>query len=158
MPRSAAGAVDDLHALLRAADLPPPYVLVGHSTGGLIVRLYASTFPDEVVGMVLVDAISEAMQRLLTPEQFAIYDQKVLVDAPPAIASYVDLEIIDFPAPLGRNANADSDAAADAAGGAVEDEPFPLPPGCPRKFPAVVEAAWTEGNAGWRCWCPTHAM
>jgi pimeloyl-ACP methyl ester carboxylesterase len=48
--------VDDLHTLLAAARLPPPYVLVGHSFGGLNARLYASQYPDEVVGMVLIDA------------------------------------------------------------------------------------------------------
>jgi pimeloyl-ACP methyl ester carboxylesterase len=49
----------DLHALLGAADIPGPYVLVGHSAGGMIVRLYASTYPDDVVGMVLLDTTHE---------------------------------------------------------------------------------------------------
>ena len=57
--RSAAELVADLHALLAAAAVPGPYVLVGHSVGGLIVRLYAATYPDEVAGMVLVDATHE---------------------------------------------------------------------------------------------------
>src|SRR5215212_5536927 len=57
--RSAANLVADLHALLAAAAVPGPYVLVGHSVGGLFVRLYASTYPDDVVGMVLVDATHE---------------------------------------------------------------------------------------------------
>jgi pimeloyl-ACP methyl ester carboxylesterase len=57
--RSAAELVADLHALLAAAAVPGPYVLVGHSVGGLLVRLYASTYPDEVIGMVLVDATHE---------------------------------------------------------------------------------------------------
>jgi pimeloyl-ACP methyl ester carboxylesterase len=61
--------------LLHAAHLPGPYVLVGHSYGGLIVRLYASTSPDEVAGLVLVDGSNEEhdplLQGSLTPEQFA---------------------------------------------------------------------------------------
>jgi pimeloyl-ACP methyl ester carboxylesterase len=57
--RSAAELVTDLHALLGAAAVPGPYVLVGHSVGGLLVRLYAATYPEEVVGMVLVDATHE---------------------------------------------------------------------------------------------------
>jgi D-alanyl-D-alanine carboxypeptidase len=57
--RSAAELVADLHALLSAADVPGPYVFVGHSVGGLVVRLYAATHPQEVVGMVLVDATHE---------------------------------------------------------------------------------------------------
>lgn len=45
-----------LHALLQAAQILPPYILVGHSMGGYDVRLYASLYPHEVAGMVLVDA------------------------------------------------------------------------------------------------------
>ena len=51
--------VDDLHRLLVAASIKPPYVLVGHSYGGMTVRLYADTYPSEVVGMVLVDPTVE---------------------------------------------------------------------------------------------------
>ena len=50
---------NDLHRLLRAAGERPPYVLVGHSYGGLNVRYFASKFPTEVVGMVLVDPSAE---------------------------------------------------------------------------------------------------
>jgi D-alanyl-D-alanine carboxypeptidase len=57
--RSGAELVADLHALLAAAAVPGPYVLVGHSVGGLLVRLYASTYPDDVAGLVLVDATHE---------------------------------------------------------------------------------------------------
>ncbi|HEY1577910.1 MAG TPA: alpha/beta hydrolase [Terracidiphilus sp.] len=45
----------ELHALLAAAKLPPPYILVGHSLGGAIVQLFAFTYPDEIAGLVLVD-------------------------------------------------------------------------------------------------------
>ena len=51
--------VDDLHRLLGAAAVKPPYVLVGHSYGGMSARLYASTYPSDVVGMVLVDPTVE---------------------------------------------------------------------------------------------------
>jgi pimeloyl-ACP methyl ester carboxylesterase len=50
---------DELHALLEAAGEPPPYVLVGHSFGGMVVRLYAAAYPQEVVGMVLEDSSQE---------------------------------------------------------------------------------------------------
>jgi pimeloyl-ACP methyl ester carboxylesterase len=53
---SAADAIKDLHALLRAAGEKPPYVLAGYSFGGLLSLLYAGTYPDEVDGIVLVDA------------------------------------------------------------------------------------------------------
>lgn len=50
---------EDLRRLLKAASVPPPYVLVGHSYGGLAVRLYASLHRSEVAGVVLVDATLE---------------------------------------------------------------------------------------------------
>lgn len=62
-------AVADLHALLTAAKVPGPFVLVGHSYGGLIVRLYASTYPREVVGLVLIDTVTEFLYDRLTPTQ-----------------------------------------------------------------------------------------
>jgi pimeloyl-ACP methyl ester carboxylesterase len=70
-PRTAPEVVADLHALLQAAEIPGPYVLAAHSLGGLFARLYASTYPDEVIGLVLVDAYSERLETLLPPERWA---------------------------------------------------------------------------------------
>ena len=53
---SAADAVADLRGLLQAAGEEPPYVLAGYSFGGLLSLLYAGTYPEEVDGIVLVDA------------------------------------------------------------------------------------------------------
>jgi pimeloyl-ACP methyl ester carboxylesterase len=58
-PGTSANAVDDLHRLLAAARIEPPYVLVGHSLGGMNMKLYAETYPAEVAGMVLVDPSHE---------------------------------------------------------------------------------------------------
>ena len=69
---TSADIVNDLHNLLINADINPPYVLVGHSLGGMNARLYASKYPNEVVGMVLVDSAHEdendRMLALLPPE------------------------------------------------------------------------------------------
>jgi pimeloyl-ACP methyl ester carboxylesterase len=54
-PRTSAGVVADLGRLLQAAAIRPPYVLVGHSFGGLNVRLFAADHPHQVSGLVLVD-------------------------------------------------------------------------------------------------------
>lgn len=59
LPRTSERIVFELNALLRNAAIPPPFILVGHSFGGLNVRLYASYFPDQVAGLVLVDAAHE---------------------------------------------------------------------------------------------------
>lgn len=59
LPRSGTQVTDDLHELLRAAAVPGPRVLVGHSLGGLHARLYAKRFPDEVAGLVLLDPTHE---------------------------------------------------------------------------------------------------
>jgi pimeloyl-ACP methyl ester carboxylesterase len=67
-PVTAAEAVVDLHALLRASHEPAPYMLVGHSYGGLIAKLYAQTFPKDGAGLVLVDALSEGLQEAETPD------------------------------------------------------------------------------------------
>jgi len=55
LPRDAQHISAELHTLLMKAGLNGPYVLVGHSAGGLYMRMYAADYPDEVVGMVLVD-------------------------------------------------------------------------------------------------------
>jgi len=55
LPRTAGRIADELHTLLRAAPVPKPYVLVGHSYGGLVMRVYAARHPDEVAGLVLIE-------------------------------------------------------------------------------------------------------
>jgi pimeloyl-ACP methyl ester carboxylesterase len=60
MPRTSDRIVNELHLLLQRAGVPPPYILVGHSFGGLTMPLFASRFPNEVAGMVLVDPVAPA--------------------------------------------------------------------------------------------------
>jgi pimeloyl-ACP methyl ester carboxylesterase len=61
-PRDARQITSELHTLLANADIPGPYVLVGHSVGGHYARVYADRYPEEIAGMVLVDSSH--------PEQF----------------------------------------------------------------------------------------
>jgi len=56
-PKTAALAASRLHSALEQARVPPPYVLVGHSMGGLFIRVFADLYPDEVAGLVLLDAV-----------------------------------------------------------------------------------------------------
>lgn len=94
-PTTAKDAVADLHALLIAARAVGPYVLVGHSYGGLIVRLYASTYPKDVSGLVLVDALTEGLQDAETPEQWPIQRKLIEGDVRESVALYPALERID---------------------------------------------------------------
>ena len=55
LPRTAGRIADELHTLLRAAAVPTPYVLVGHSYGGLVMRVYAARHPDEIAALVLIE-------------------------------------------------------------------------------------------------------
>lgn len=55
-PRDGDHVVEELRQTLRASRVAPPYVLVGHSLGGLYVQLYARRYPNEVAGLVLVDS------------------------------------------------------------------------------------------------------
>jgi pimeloyl-ACP methyl ester carboxylesterase len=63
----AADEIRDLERLLDHARLPPPYVLVGHSYGGLLVRLFAKAHPDETAGVVLVDSMGRNQDQRLLP-------------------------------------------------------------------------------------------
>lgn len=65
--------VADLHALLAAADVPGPYVLVAHSLGGLIATTYARTHPDQIAGLVLVDPASQFMETTMGPDAWSQY-------------------------------------------------------------------------------------
>ncbi len=67
-PQILSEVVDDLHAALEAGAIPGPYVLVGHSLGGLEARIYAQRWPKEVVGMVLDDT-SPAGEGLIDEDQ-----------------------------------------------------------------------------------------
>jgi pimeloyl-ACP methyl ester carboxylesterase len=84
MPRSARDIALDLHALLHAADVRGPYVLAGHSFGGMVARLYATTYPEEMAGLVSIDAQNEAFiaayKEFLSPGQ---YEAAVLNPGPP---------------------------------------------------------------------------
>ena len=59
-PRSAKQIATELHAALQKSGIKPPYVMVGHSFGGIYVRVFADMYPKEVVGLVLIDPSQES--------------------------------------------------------------------------------------------------
>lgn len=68
-PRTAVQIVEELHQMLGAAKIPGPYILVGHSFGGVVVRLYAARYPGDVAGIVLVDPLRPEEWHPLSAEQ-----------------------------------------------------------------------------------------
>ena len=70
-PRTPRQIAEELHTLLVNAGIEGPYVLVGHSAGGKHVRLYATRHPQDVAGMVLVDARTEYVDANRSPEALA---------------------------------------------------------------------------------------
>jgi pimeloyl-ACP methyl ester carboxylesterase len=118
-PRTSQDIVKDLHTLLVKANLPGPYVLVGADVGGFNVRLYASQYPDEVAGMVLVDAMHP---------DYEIATQAVLPPAAPgepALLSFLRSASL-FPDPTENLESIDFLASADQVRAADEFGDMPL--------------------------------
>ena len=67
LPRDAAQFAGELHTLLQRAGLSGPYVLAGHSLGGLTMRVFAKRYPQDVAGLVFVDSMSPDNTRSSTP-------------------------------------------------------------------------------------------
>jgi len=74
-PRTGLAAVEDLRTLLRNAGLHGPMVVVGHSWGGMLAQLLAQTHPDEVAGLVLVDALHHDQTASMDPAAHARYSR-----------------------------------------------------------------------------------
>lgn len=70
MPYTSEVVVNDLVHILEKSQLKPPYILVGHSFGGLNMRLFASKYPEQVAALILIDAVHE--KRYLSSEWDAV--------------------------------------------------------------------------------------
>jgi pimeloyl-ACP methyl ester carboxylesterase len=101
-PRTGAEVVADLHAALQAAQVEPPYLLVGQSQGALFTRLFAATYPAEVAGLLLLDPwpedFDDQLKALVTDQQWTAYES--------LLASDPDNEVIDFHATYDQLRNA----------------------------------------------------
>lgn len=103
--------------MLHAAQLSPPYVLIGHSIGGFNVRLFAGLYPNEVAGMVLVDSSHPdqlaKFASILSPEASGEAQPLKMLRHGPDIA--VSTEAVDFQALCrsGTRSNIDWAEAAD---------------------------------------------
>jgi pimeloyl-ACP methyl ester carboxylesterase len=96
-PRTLRQIVYELHTLLDKGGVKPPLVLVGHSYGGWLVRLYASTYPAEVAGMVLVEAGADNPWRMLPDGKLARSADLVKGEPIPAVKVSGPLRLSDIP-------------------------------------------------------------
>ena len=96
-PRTLRQIVYELHTLLDKAGVKPPLVLVGHSYGGWLVRLYASAYPAEVAGMVLVEAGADNPWRMLPDGKLARSADLVKGAPIPSVKVSGPLRVSDIP-------------------------------------------------------------
>ncbi len=147
-PRTAGDAVRDLRALLTAGPIAGPVVLAGHSTGGLIVRMYASRYPRRVAGLVQIEALNEWIKPRMTPADWAAFDSLNVVP-PPGIEGYADLETIDFDRSfqqlrrIKRRAPLDQGLPYSVVSRGV---PTAYPPELGTGFALDAESAWSFGQ------------
>jgi pimeloyl-ACP methyl ester carboxylesterase len=137
-PRDAKQIATELHAALQKAGIKPPYVLVGHSFGGPLVRVFANMYPNEVVGLVLVDPSQEAFHLWAKTNPPSGYKEEVarIANAPESL----------------RNEYAAIDATYEQARAGK------IPAGIPvtlisatldESMPAEARKVWTEKHKEW---------
>ena len=74
-PKSGEEIAKDLHHLLERANVPKPYILVGHSFGGTLIRFFINKYPNDVAGVIFVDSQCPSDQNYLSPELFKMVNQ-----------------------------------------------------------------------------------
>ena len=164
-PTSSQGGADDLVALLKAANVPGPYVLVAHSFGGTIARVFAGEQPDEVKGIVFVDVQTPEERGHMTPEEWKIV-KRLSVRSAADLAAYPDQERQDLDKTLDQTAAAPalrpmpvvvltaSDKFADVIPKQVQAGE--LPPDTPPEIGAILDRAWPKPRMSSRRSCPAR--
>lgn len=71
--RTIPNMVSELRTILNDQDINPPYILVGHSMGGMIIRYYSSSYPDEVKGLLLLDPAPESFWKSMSEKELNEY-------------------------------------------------------------------------------------
>jgi pimeloyl-ACP methyl ester carboxylesterase len=129
----------ELHELLRAARIPEPYVLVGHSMGGANVRYFAAKSPDAVSGVVLVDSMSEHQPSRL----WALFPEATFSDFKRGLEKLP--EGVDFDTLSGgleRLATVNPSLGELPLVVLAHGKPIPPPPGVSPARATEMEAAW----------------
>lgn len=137
-PRTLRQIVYELHTLLEKAGVKPPLVLVGHSYGGWLVRLYAATYKADVVGMVLVEAGAENPWRMMSGKLMRS-SELVKGQTVPAVEVSKPLRISDIPPEALSQMKAGAESLAKHPNEPPRDK---LPPDAQRM------RAWALGQVG----------
>ncbi|MEP7342017.1 MAG: alpha/beta hydrolase [Acidobacteriota bacterium] len=137
-PRTLRQIVYELHTLLDKAGVKPPLVLVGHSYGGWLVRLYASTYPADVAGMVLVEAGAENPWRMIDGKLMRS-SELAKGQTVPAVKISGPLRVSDIPPEALSQMKAGAESLAKHPNEPPRDK---LPPDAQRM------RAWTLGQIG----------
>jgi len=136
----------ELHAMLEAAGIKPPYVLVGHSFGGLVMRRYAALYPEDVLGVVLVDPMRIEEWPPLDPAKQAHVDRGARLTGyaiPIARFGLARLAVTSLLCRSGKFCSFLSRAAGDSGRhvlGRIEGEVNKMP----REVRPVVAAHWSR--------------
>jgi pimeloyl-ACP methyl ester carboxylesterase len=97
LPRSLDARVDDLHVLLKKSGMKGPFILVGHSMGGLLVRLTAQKYPKDVAGIVTMDSSLEEINGLPDSVERSLASARQLDPAIGAIMQGIEISQLRFP-------------------------------------------------------------
>lgn len=97
-PQDAQQSARALHTLLANARITPPYVLVGHSFGGLYTRTYADTYPSDVAGLVFIEGTHpDALRAQGLPDVMPNAPAQGMIDAAPVVSRLGLLRLMNFP-------------------------------------------------------------
>jgi pimeloyl-ACP methyl ester carboxylesterase len=147
-PQDGIALATDLHTLLERAGVAGPYVLVGHSSGGPYVRVFADRYPDQVAGMVLLDAQPADAFTALPDYPGFYYPYRFVTALSPSLARVGLLGVL-----LGLPADESSPSAARAARDAVAALPTALQQAQDLTTigdrPLIVVTAGSGQQAGW---------
>ena len=142
-PRTIDQVAADLDALIKAAGLEGPFLMVGHSFGGWLQTYYTQTHPDEVVGLVLVDAFSARMPEFMG-EKWSAYERVLNSLSGNPLENDPASEKYDVPASV-KLAQAAPPLPDDLPMAVLsKTEPFPLPADLKGFTSADLESAWTK--------------
>jgi pimeloyl-ACP methyl ester carboxylesterase len=148
-PSTALNAANDLRALLDRAELPGPYILVGHSLGGLIARIFQQQYPDQVTGLVLVEPVVRAEWREPTDQRRRVLARGVTLSRRGAFLARIGvvrlaLDLLvsgsqKVPALLAKAFAGRASSVANRLTGEIRK--------IPRKHWPVIAANWSEERA-----------